>query len=271
MKPWPHLVIGLGMILSVSCSKGKFSEDKSAGESYEIKIVDPSGDATAAPGGTTTASVEGPDAGVDSNDSGSGTGTGTGTGDSGVDTADSGSGKGGSSTGTGTGSDDSADSGSDSISGKGSDKGNGKGSGKGGNADAGECAAAAGINKSRVKVSGNQKTLTMVPGDAFALKVTGNQNAVHLKMTGDIPGARVSAICLFLAGNQSHVTMDIGVSVGKIFIKARGNKALVEGSISKDGVIENLQVDANGNQPSIVMKGEGTYPCDQAAVSCQKP
>lgn len=267
MKPWPHLVIGLGMILSISCSKGKFSEDKTAGENYDIKIVDPSGDATAASGsttapGTTTASVEGPDAGVDSKDSGSGTG------DSGADTADSGSGKGG--TTTGTGSDDSADS-SDGTGGKGSDKGNGKGSGKGGDADAGECAAAAGINKTRVKVSGNQKSLTMVPGDAFALKVTGNQNVVNLKMTGDAPGARVSAICLFLAGNQSHVTMDIGVSVGKIFIKARGNKALVEGAISKDGVIENLQVDANGNQPSIVLKGEGTYPCDQAAVSCQKP
>jgi hypothetical protein len=263
------------MILSVSCSKGKFSEDKTVGENYEIKIVDPSGDATAAPGGaTTTATVEGPDAGVDTSDSGSGTGagtgTGTGSGDSNVDTGDSG--KGGSSTDTGT--DDTADS-SDGTSGKGTDKGtdkgNGKGSGKGGDADAGECAAAAGINKSRVKVSGNQKNLTMVPGDAFALKVTGNMNVVNLKMTGDAPGARVSAICLFLAGNQSHVTMDIGVSVGKIFIKARGNKALVEGSISKDGVIENLQVDANGNQPSIVMKGEGTYPCDQASVSCQKP
>lgn len=267
MKPWPHLVIGLGMILSVSCSKGKFSEDKTVGENYEIKIVDPSGDATAAPGGgTTTATVEGPDAGVDTSDSGTGTAAGTGSGDSSVDSGDSG--KGGTPTDTGT--DDTGDS-SDGTSGKGADKGNGKGSGKGGDADAGECAAAAGINKSRVKVSGNQKNLTMVPGDAFALKVTGNMNVVNLKMTGDAPGARVSAICLFLAGNQSHVTMDIGVSVGKVFIKARGNKALVEGSISKDGVIENLQVDANGNQPSIVMKGEGTYPCDQASVSCQKP
>ncbi|HET9236287.1 MAG TPA: hypothetical protein VFO10_03490 [Oligoflexus sp.] len=264
MKPWPNLVIGLGMILSISCSKGKFSEDKNAGDNYDIKIVDPNADATAAPG-TTTATVEGPDAGVDSKDSGGGAGTG-------ADAGDSGSGKGG--TTTGTGGDDSTDS-SDGTSGKGSDKGsdkgNGKEAGKGGDADAGECASAAGINKSRVKVSGNQKSLTMAPGDAFALKVTGNQNVVNLKMTGDAPGARVSAICLFLAGNQSHVTMDIGVSVGRIFIKARGNKALVEGSISKDGVIENLQVDANGNQPSIVMKGEGTYPCDQAAVSCQKP
>lgn len=265
MKPWPHLVIGLGMILSISCSKGKFSEDKTAGENYEVKIVDPNADATAAPG-TTTATVEGPDAGVDSKDSGSGTGTG----DAGVDTSDSG--KGG--TSTDSGGDDTADS-SGGMSGKGSDKysdkGNGKGAGKGGDADAGECASAAGINAGRVKVSGSQKNLTMAPGDAFALKVTGNQNVVNLKMTADAPGARVSAICLFLAGNQSHVTMDIGVTVGKIFIKARGNKALVEGSISKDGVIENLQVDANGNQPSILMKGEGTYPCDQAAVSCQKP
>lgn len=96
------------MILSVSCSKVKFSEDKTAGENYDIKIMDSSGDATVAPG-TTTASVEGPDAGVDSMDSD------TGTGDSGVDT--------------------------------GSDKGNGKGSGKGGDADAGECASATGINK----------------------------------------------------------------------------------------------------------------------------
>lgn len=266
MKPWPFLVIGLGTILSISCSKGKFSEDKQAAETYEIKIVDPSGDATAAPGGgTTTATVEGPDAGVDTQDSGS---TGTG----GADTGDS---KGGG-TGTGTGTGTDTDSDDDSTeSGKGTDKaddkGNGKGTGKGGDAEAGECAGVAGINKDRVKVSGNQKTLTMVPGDAFALKVTGNQNTVNLKMSGDAPGAKVSAICLFLAGNQSHVTMDVGVTVGKIYIKARGNKALVEAAVSKDGVIQGLQVDANGNQPSIIMKGEGSYPCDQAAVTCQKP
>jgi hypothetical protein len=263
MKPWPLLVIGLGTILSFSCSKGKFSEDKTTADTYEIKIVDPSGDATAA-GGTTTASVEGPDAGVDTADSASGkAGAGT-------DTADSG-GKGGTPTTGGDADDDSTENGPGNGSDKGNDKGNGKGSGKGADADAGECASVAGINKDRVKVSGNQKTLTMIPGDAFALKVTGNQNAVNLKMSGDGAGARVSAICLFLAGNQSHVTMDIGVAVGRIFIKARGNKALVEAAVSKDGVIENLQVDANGNQPSIVMKGEGTYPCDLAAVSCQKP
>ncbi len=263
MKPWPFLVIGLGTILSISCSKGKFSEDKTVAETYEIKVVDPSGDATAAGGGTTTATVEGPDAGADTKDSGS-TGTGTDTGD----------GK-GETTGTGTGTDTSTDSDDATESGKGSDKaddkGNGKGSGKDGDADAGDCATAAGINKDRVKVSGSQKTLTMTPSDAFALKVTGNQNLVNLKMSGDAPGASVSAICLFLAGNQSHVTMDIGVKVGKIFIKARGNKALVEAAVSKDGVIQALQVDANGNQPSIIMKGEGSYPCDQAAVTCQKP
>lgn len=265
MKPWPLLVIGLGTILSLSCSKGKFSEDKTAAETYEIKVVDPSGDATAAPG-TTTATVEGPDAGVDTADSGSGAGTAG----SGTDTADSG-GKGGTPTTGGDTDDDSAEGGTGKGSDKGDDKGNGKGSGKGGDADAGACASVAGINKDRVKVSGNQKTLTMIPGDAFALKVTGNQNVVNLKMSGDGAGARVSAICLFLAGNQSHVTMDIGVAVGKIFIKARGNKALVEAAVGQDGVIESLQVDANGNQPSIVMKGEGKYPCDQEAVSCQKP
>jgi hypothetical protein len=245
--------------LSISCSKGRFAEEKADSETYEIKVVDPSGDATAAPGGTTTATVEGPDAGVDTQDSGSKGGS-----------SDTGDGKGGTPDGDGISGDEDA---VDRGNGKGSDKGvdKGKGPNKGGNNDAGECAAAAGINKERVKVSGSQKSLTMNPQDAFALKVTGDQNLVHLKMSGDAPGASVSAICLFLAGNQSHVTMDIGVSVGKIFIKARGNKALVEAAVSKDGVIQNLQVDANGNQPSIVMKGEGTYPCDQAAVTCLKP
>jgi hypothetical protein len=261
MKPWPLLVIGLGTILSLSCSKGKFAEETASSETYEIKVVDPSGDATAAPGGTTTATVEGPDAGVDTQDSGS-KGDGTDTGD----------GKGGMpGSGDDTDDDDSAEPGNGKGSDKGADKGNGKGTDKGGNNDAGECAAAAGINKDRVKVNGSQKSITINPQDAFALKVTGSQNLVNLKMSADSPGASVSAICLFLAGNQSHVTMDIGVSVGKIYIKARGNKALVEAAVSKDGVIQNLQVDANGNQPSIVMKGEGSYPCDQAAVTCPKP
>lgn len=239
MKPWPLLVLGVVALLPIACQEGKFTEDK-ATDSYEIKVVDPNGaDATA------TATVE-DGSGSDSN----------------------------SSVTTPEGDDSKTDSGaSGKGSDKGSEKGSDKGSGKGGDADAGACAAVAGLNKDRVKVNGSQKTVTLSPQDAFALKVSGNANQVNLKMSADAPGARLSAICLFLNGNQSHVTMDIGVAVGRIFIKARGNKALVEAAVSKDGGIENLQVDASGNQPRIVMRGEGKYPCDQidTSVSCEKP
>jgi hypothetical protein len=240
MKPWPLLVVGLVLLLPSACQKGRFEEEKSAGETYQITVVDPNGaDAT----GESTTTIENQ---VDSKDSGS------------------------------TSDDD-----DDVTKGNGNGKGNGnspdkaKGNDKGGNsnsdADAGDCAAIAGINKERVKVSGSQKSITLTPQDAFALKVTGNINLVNLKMTADAPGARLTAICLFLAGNQSHVTMDVGVTIGRIFIKARGNKALVEAAVSKDGVIENLQVDAKGNQPGIMLTGEGSYPCDHASVSCVKP
>ncbi|HYX36944.1 MAG TPA: hypothetical protein VE954_27885, partial [Oligoflexus sp.] len=261
--PWPILVLGMATLLPIACQKGKFSEDKTVAETYEIKVVDPSGS-------DAIATIEGPDGTNDSKDAGgAGTGTGTGadgTGTGGVDTGDAGKGT------TGGGTNDPDDP-TDTVTGNGSDKGTGKGkgSGKGNDADAGACASIAGVNKDRVKVSGSQKSVTLSPSDAFALKVTGNQNQVHLKMSADAPGARVSAICIFATGNQSHVTMDIGISVGKIYIKARGNKALVEATVSKSGVVESMQVDANGNQPSIVMQGEGTYPCDAAAVTCVKP
>jgi len=252
MKPWPCLVLGLLVLFPVACQKGKFSEVTTASDTYEIKVVDPNGaDATA----TTTTTVEGA-GGADSADAGSGTGDDTGKSGS-TDVAD--------------------DSDSTSTDGKGSDKaadkGNNKGSGKGGDTEGSDCAVSAGIARDRVKVSGSQKSLTLAPQEAFALKVTGNTNQVNLKMTSETPGARIAAICLFVTGNQSHVTMDIGVTVGKIFVKARGNKALVEATVSKDGVIETLQVDAAGNQPSIVMRGEGSYPCEQvgASVSCEKP
>lgn len=242
MKSWPRLVLGLLVLLPIACQKGKFSEVKPIGETYEIKVVDPNGaDASAA----TTTTIEGVSA---------------------SDSADSGMG----------GTDD-VDSASTATNGKGSDKAADKRRdnepGQGGGAEGSDCAVSAGIARERVKVNGSQKSLTLAPQEAFALKVSGNTNQVKLKMTSENPGARIAAICLFVTGNQSHVTLDIGVSVGKIFVKARGNKALVEATVSKDGVIENLQVDAAGNQPSIIMRGEGSYPCEQvgASVSCEKP
>ncbi|HYX32593.1 MAG TPA: hypothetical protein VE954_05735, partial [Oligoflexus sp.] len=218
MRPWPILVLGMATLLPIACQKGKFSEDKTVGQSYEIKIVDPNGS-------DAIATIEGPDGVNDSKDAG-GAGTGgTGDGAGGVDTGDAG--------GKGTPGDDGDDTNQGDTTtlgkGTGSDKGTDKdkGSGKGNDADAGACASIAGVNKDRVKVSGSQKSITLANQDAFALKVTGNQNKVHLKMSSDGPGAKVSAICIFIAGNQNNVTMDIGVSVGKIYIKARGNKALV--------------------------------------------
>ncbi|WP_141736313.1 hypothetical protein [Oligoflexus tunisiensis] len=243
MKPWPLLVVGLVALLPSSCQKGRFEEERSAGETYEITVVDPKGaDATGTPTTTVENTTDGKESGSDTDDDVTKGNT--------DDDVTKGSGKG---------------------NGKGKDPDKIKGNDQATDADAGDCAANAGINKERVKVSGSQKSITLTPQDAFALKVTGNRNLVNLKMTADAPGARLSAICLFVTGNQGHVTMDVGVTVGKIFIKARGNQALVEAAVSKDGVIEDLQVDANGNQPGIVLTGEGTYPCNHTSVSCVKP
>ncbi len=248
MKPLPCLVLSVLVLLPIACQKASFSEDKTAAETYEIKVIDPN---AADAEGSIATTVENM-GNVDSTDSASAAGSDTGK-----------TGSTDSTPGTDTGKKGSTD------SAKTADKGSNKGS----DAEGSDCAVSAGISKERVKVSGSQKSLTLAPQEAFALKVTGNTNQVKLNMSSETPGARIAAICLFLAGNQSHVSMDIGVAVDKVFIKARGNKALVEATVSKDGVIKALEVDASGNQPSIVLRGEGRYPCEQvgASVSCVKP
>ena len=64
-----------------------------------------------------------------------------------------------------------------------------------------------------------------------------------------------------MSGNQNKVLLDINMTISQLFVKARGNKALIEVHVSKEGVIENLNVDAKGNEPQIVLQGAGTYPC----------
>lgn len=126
--------------------------------------------------------------------------------------------------------------------------------------DAKDCAAATGVSAERVKVSGSDKNIALGPQDAFALKVTGNTNTVSLKLASAPATRRLAAVCLFLAGNQNQVNLDIGMVIGQIFIKARGNQAQVVGLVSKEGVIEQIRVDASGHQPSITWKGEGAWP-----------
>lgn len=135
------------------------------------------------------------------------------------------------------------------------------------------CADAAGVNQNMVRVNGSEQNINLAPKEVLALRVTGNANQVNLKLVTSEAGQKLPAICLFLAGNQSHVVMDIGVTIEQIFVKARGNKALIEATVEKAGVIENLQVDAAGHEPKLVLKGEGKYPCagNEPSVTCVKP
>lgn len=126
--------------------------------------------------------------------------------------------------------------------------------------DKGQCAKAVGAE--RVKISGSQHEETLTAGDAYSLKVTGNQNKVDLEMKGSETDGAISGICLDLAGNQNQVSLKIAVAVETIYIRARGNQPSVNIQVDKDGSVATIKVDKAGHAPEIKIEGEGKYPTE---------
>ncbi len=243
----------------VACEKSRFASDTAASQSYDVNVTAGAADANPADG---TIQVE-TDIKNSSGDSGSMNPS------SDADAVNSGTNPLDPSEAT---TDNKTDAGSSQSQGqKGNGKGSGKTNGNEGKSDEAECASVAGVGQNRVKVAGSQKDISLTPTEALAIRLTGNLNKVTLKLSATLPTTKLPAVCIFVAGNQNKISMDVNMVVGKIYVRARGNQALVEAQVNKDGVIEDLQIDANGHSPQIVMKGEGKYPCDKniESLSCQ--
>ena len=141
--------------------------------------------------------------------------------------------------------------------------------------DANDCGGA--LKSKRVKVAGSMNKVTLDSVTGYSLKLTGNQNLVTMDVKGQNTDVGTPGVCIFVAGNKNKIVINVGVQVGAIYVKARGNQALIEVNVAKDAKVGDLQLDFNGHSPQMILKGEGTYPCAAAAlkgkeanVTCEK-
>jgi hypothetical protein len=127
------------------------------------------------------------------------------------------------------------------------------------------CGKIIGVDQSQIiHISGNLSQINIRPTSVIALKINGNLSKVSLdlsKTTGSIQG-----ICLFLAGNQPNLDLDLGVTVGRLLYVARGNRSLSSIRLEASGDIRSSFFDLRGNSPSVVLSGASNLLCSAAAV-----
>jgi hypothetical protein len=133
-----------------------------------------------------------------------------------------------------------------------------------------ECSALIQVATQESRIPGNQTSQTLDLTASFATKITGNQNHLHLKISNE---SSIPMLCLEISGNQSEILIEVHGIVQHIGIKVRGNQAKTEIRVSENAVIETLDWDDAGNNPSLILNGPGTYPCPESqkksSILCQ--
>jgi len=149
--------------------------------------------------------------------------------------------------------------------GKGKDKKSGSGA-------SGACSKALGIPAEKIKIAGSGKVVELTSSDALAVKLTGNKNTFKLKLESPGEGAKISGICIFIAGNLGQIKVESNASIGQIYVKQRGNQPRVSFKMGEGVSVDSIQTDLNGNKPSLTIEGAGSFDCSKvsgAGISCK--
>lgn len=88
------------------------------------------------------------------------------------------------------------------------------------------------------------------------IKVTGNKGVVNLKIKNAMAG-----VCIFTAGNQPNVNINVEAPVGFMHTKARGNSGIVDFNVVQN-FITTSYVDVSGNSSVITLS-------DKSGASCR--
>ena len=131
------------------------------------------------------------------------------------------------------------------------------------------CARTLGLEPKRLKVAGNKPNVSVESDEPIAVRVTGNQSTVKLRLHADAGADPLVGLCVFVAGNEGSFEVSVDANVDKIVVVERGNQARVRIAVRKDVKVETLVVNLNGNDPELVVEGEGKIPCPtQTGVTC---
>lgn len=141
-------------------------------------------------------------------------------------------------------------------------------------ADKAHCASSLETQAELIRVTGSQQNMTLASSSSILSRITGNLNELTLNLHSKSLTAKVSGLCLFIAGHENQALINIQVPLDTLEIKARGDQAVVRIVLEKGGKIGKINWDAKGNQPQLIIQGAAeTYPCPQsvgkAQVKCQ--
>lgn len=119
--------------------------------------------------------------------------------------------------------------------------------------------------KKLVVISADEKNtaLELDATTALAIKVSGNQKALSLNLSGI---ERMAGICIIATGNQPKISIVTDVSVGKLAYIGRGN--LSDGRIifQNDRTLDTSYIELKGNGQNLTLEGVESSHCDAAVV-----
>jgi hypothetical protein len=107
------------------------------------------------------------------------------------------------------------------------------------------------------KVSGSQNNVSLSPTQAFATKITGNENSLNLIIKakeGETSLVAFPGLCLVLAGNQPNVNVTLNaVTVTTFKVIANGNKGTVNITLEKGAVLPAGATDDLGKHVTVTV------------------
>lgn len=154
----------------------------------------------------------------------------------------------------------------------------------------GDCAEAFGKDVELVKITGNKSTVSVAPAGVLAIKISGNQNAVNVKIKSDAaaaspaPGSTatptptpspspiaekpiLAGLCFMLSGNQARATVAVdNFTLSKFVYVASGNQPAADVTVQKNAEIKEMFVKISGNGGTLKVSGEGKYTCPSAVL-----
>ncbi len=137
--------------------------------------------------------------------------------------------------------------------------------------EADACSELLGVEPSKVRVIRAGQDLTITGNQPIAIKVTGNQTKISMNILGTA-GQTLPGLCVYALGNQPDITINLGVALGGLYYKARGNqsRAVVQVSLLAS-LMKSFTADMSGNLASLVIWGKGKYICPTVSMSGHNP
>jgi len=123
------------------------------------------------------------------------------------------------------------------------------------------CAKLYGVDKGDVVGITSQGNQTVAPGSVLAAHVNGNNSKVTITLTGE-SDMNIAGICIYAAGNQPEVQVNVGVKLGGLFYRGRGNSSKGFIYVRELGSVETLIADLAGNSAMLQVNGPGSYSCE---------